>query len=474
MSRGIVKALWISFIGGLFFLYVGIKATLDEKKCNREIQGEFVDVRSFDGEKVKSLFKVYQWIFKYVVDGQEYICASYNHFTVTSRKFKEIMSRGEWVPGVNYTILINPDNPEKFTFNRKEKLNEYTWSGIVFLVLTLIMFLFFFVGLGNRNVNSSIQASSESVVQGERPENAIYTLDAIITPYVDGKLDESKTNHGKIEVDEDYTFNLSFGKYSLNLVVDSCDSAQIIISGANVCEYDVKKNKKGQAINRIHIPCDGDFTFVPADVDLVDAGYVTLHFSYEVIEKDENVSEKADPILEEMKDINTTSSQDEGENAAKNQDFDEYKTKAYSLYSDIANAALNSIRTGADSQNEDYSYMYAQYGSMTNSNFAYGVLDINDDGLDEFFMGENGTNEFPCVIYDVYTVVNGELVHLFCGGERNRMYFTDTTNVLLNEGSNGADSSMNQYFKLENDKLTPIELVRPAEKVNYELVFFSK
>ncbi len=144
MSRGIIKALWISVIGGLFLLYVGIKATLNEKKCNREIQGEFVDVRSFDGEKVKSLFKMYQWIFKYVVDGQEYICASYNHFTATTGKFKEIMSRGEWVPGVNYTILINPDNPEKFTFNRKEKLNEYTWSGIVFLVLALIMFLFFF------------------------------------------------------------------------------------------------------------------------------------------------------------------------------------------------------------------------------------------------------------------------------------------------------------------------------------------
>lgn len=281
-------------------------------------------------------------------------------------------------------------------------------------------------------------------------------------------------NRGTIEVDEDYTLNLNFGKYSLNLIVDSCDSEQIIISGANVCEYDVKKNKKGQTVNQIHIPCDGDFIFVPADVDIEDSGYVTLHFSYEVKEASKNVSDKTDSVVEEMKNIDPASSPDEEENATKEQDFDKYKTEAYSLYSDIANAALNSIRTGSDSQNEDYSYMYAQYGSMTSSNFAYGRLDINDDGLDEFFMGENGTNEFPCVIYDIYTVVNGELVHLFCGGERNRMYFTDTTNVLLNEGSNGADSSMNQYFKLENDKLTPIELVRPAEKVNYELVFFSK
>ena len=472
MSRGIIKALWISVIGGLYLLYVGIKATLNERKCNQKIQGEFVDVRSFDGEKVKSLFKTYQWIFKYVVDGQEYICASYNHFTVTTRKFKEIMSRGEWVPGVNYTILIDPDNPEKFTFNRKEKLNGYTWSGIVFLVLALIMFLFFFVALGDRNANGSIQAGNESVLQGERIENATYFLDAAITPSVEGKFDESKANHGKIEVDEDYAFHLSFGKYSLNLVVDSCDSAQITISGANVCEYDVKKNKKGQTINRIHIPCDGDFTFVPADVDLVDAGYVTLHFSCEVIEKDENVLEKADPVVEEMKDIITTSSQDKGENAPKDQDFDEYKTKAYSLYSDIANAVLKSIQTGVDSQNEEYSYMYAQFGSMASSNFAYGRLDINDDGLDEFFLGESGTNEFPCVIYDIYTVVDGKIVHLFSGGARNRMYFTDTTNVLLNEWSNGADSSWSQYVQLVDDKLKPVELVRPAEKVNYELVSF--
>ncbi len=74
-------------------------------------------------------------------------------------------------------------------------------------------------------------------------------MDAAITPSVEGKFDESKANHGKIEVDEDYTFNLSFGKYSLNLVVDSCDSTQIIISGANVCEYDVKKNKYNGLIN---------------------------------------------------------------------------------------------------------------------------------------------------------------------------------------------------------------------------------
>ena len=109
---------------------------------------------------------------------------------------------------------------------------------------------------------------------------------------------------------------------------------------------------------------------------------------------------------------------------------------------------------------------------MASSNFAYGRLDINDDGLDEFFLGENGTNEFPCVIYDIYTVVDGKIVHLFSGGERNRMYFTDTTNVLLNEWSNGADSSMIQYVQLVNDKLKPVELVRPAEKVNYELVSF--
>lgn len=143
MSRGIAKAFCICITGGLFFLYVGIKASLNEKKCNKAIRGEFVDAKCFDGEKIKSLLKTYQWIFKYVVDGQEYMCASYNHFTVTTAKFKEIMSRREWVPGVNYTILINPDEPEKFTFNRKEKLNEYTWSGIVFLVLALIMLLFF-------------------------------------------------------------------------------------------------------------------------------------------------------------------------------------------------------------------------------------------------------------------------------------------------------------------------------------------
>ena len=116
---------------------------------------------------------------------------------------------------------------------------------------------------------------------------------------------------------------------------------------------------------------------------------------------------------------------------------------------------------------------YKKSGTAS-SNFAYGRLDINDDGLDEFFLGESGTNEFPCVIYDIYTVVDGKIVHLFCGGARNRMYFTDTTNVLLNEWSNGADSSWSQYVQLVNDKLKPVELVRPAEKVNYELAFFLK
>lgn len=91
----------------------------------------------------------------------------------------------------------------------------------------------------------------------------------------------------------------------------------------------------------------------------------------------------------------------------------------------------------------------------------YLIQDIDGDGVEELIFGENGTDAEGVrgtIVYDIYTISGGELVHVLDGWVRNRYYLCEN-GMIANEGSNGADNSSYAYFTLENNALHLVESV---------------
>lgn len=82
----------------------------------------------------------------------------------------------------------------------------------------------------------------------------------------------------------------------------------------------------------------------------------------------------------------------------------------------------------------------------------YARLDIDGNGIEELLFGEYGNDGFGQVIYDIYTISNGEMLHTVFGWERN-YYFLCGNGIIGNHGSNGAASNINAYFKFHGQVL---------------------
>lgn len=95
----------------------------------------------------------------------------------------------------------------------------------------------------------------------------------------------------------------------------------------------------------------------------------------------------------------------------------------------------------------------------------YYVMDIDGDGTDELLIGLCGYEDSMGLygynngmMYDLYTMINGERVQILSSGERDRYYLCQD-NVIANEGSGGALSSSWDYYNLENGELEIKEAV---------------
>lgn len=96
-------------------------------------------------------------------------------------------------------------------------------------------------------------------------------------------------------------------------------------------------------------------------------------------------------------------------------------------------------------------YMPAMYGgSDPLSATGYCIKDLDGDGQEELIIGNIGDDEFVVnMIYDMYTMVDGELKLQFSGTERNRYYMCDN-GFFINQGSSSAAHSETIYYKLQN------------------------
>lgn len=90
------------------------------------------------------------------------------------------------------------------------------------------------------------------------------------------------------------------------------------------------------------------------------------------------------------------------------------------------------------------------------SELGYALLDLDNDGTDELIIANDAERQ---VIYDLYSLVDGKLVHVFNGWDRNSYELREGYRI-LNIGSNGAASADYVYCHLSNGQLVTDSLIR--------------
>lgn len=110
-------------------------------------------------------------------------------------------------------------------------------------------------------------------------------------------------------------------------------------------------------------------------------------------------------------------------------------------------------------ENNGFSYMYAFEENKDKDSFKYALYDLNDDGQKELLLYVDD-EYYPNMIYDIYTIVSGDMVHVLSSMERLR-YSLCKDNYIEAEYSNSAFDSGTNYYKINsNGELELVEGIR--------------
>ena len=124
---------------------------------------------------------------------------------------------------------------------------------------------------------------------------------------------------------------------------------------------------------------------------------------------------------------------------------------------------------------EDFSIMFQVQSALPleKQTLGYTVLDIDGDGTEELLFGDRHPDMKGTCLYDMYTIREGEMVHVFDGWDRNRYYIT-ADGEFINEGSNSAFHYFSAYYVYANDRLQLLRsVIHDAGKDRSEPWFVS-
>ena len=131
----------------------------------------------------------------------------------------------------------------------------------------------------------------------------------------------------------------------------------------------------------------------------------------------------------------------------------------YAEYYVLIDKISNGIENGFSENEIDELGISPLFGlNMDFADFGYNMMDIDGNGIDELIIGENGSGAWDGVIYNMYTLVDGQIVRVIYGWDRNRYYLCDN-GLIANEGSNGASSSMYIFYSYSGAELELQEAV---------------
>ena len=120
------------------------------------------------------------------------------------------------------------------------------------------------------------------------------------------------------------------------------------------------------------------------------------------------------------------------------------------LYRDLITGiagVLNGQDSGKLSAGNDYSLIIPMLaGQPDNGGLGYLIADVDGDGTDELLIGfDNDYTDGGTVFYDMYTIRDGQMVHIFTGWDRSR-YYLGSNGAILYQGSSSAFESYNGYY----------------------------
>lgn len=125
------------------------------------------------------------------------------------------------------------------------------------------------------------------------------------------------------------------------------------------------------------------------------------------------------------------------------------------MYAEVIDKYVTAIEEKWDSnklEEEDMSPEYNAVNVATGGdaidNIGYTFYDVNNDGIDELLIGEIAEGDLKGTVYDIYTMVDREPVHVLSGSARDRYYALEG-GLIVNESSSGADDSEWQSYDIE-------------------------
>ena len=126
----------------------------------------------------------------------------------------------------------------------------------------------------------------------------------------------------------------------------------------------------------------------------------------------------------------------------------------YPQYNEIVRKYYEGALAGWDIsqfQENDLCYLAGYYSDI--NKLGYCLLDVDNDGTDELFIGTTEDEGYEGMFFDMYTLTDGKAELVTTSGERDRYYLCED-NTIANEGSSSAFLSVNYYYDYKSGKLS--------------------
>ncbi|MBQ6520936.1 MAG: hypothetical protein IJI14_19700 [Anaerolineaceae bacterium] len=133
---------------------------------------------------------------------------------------------------------------------------------------------------------------------------------------------------------------------------------------------------------------------------------------------------------------------------------------------------LTAFLQGSGEKSDNYSVIFSMLaGNEGAKNTGFYVADLDNNGTPEMLFGEFHPGMNAPVLYDMYTIKNDELVHVFDGWDRSRYYLCENGGI-AHEGSSSAFNSFTSLNYYTDGELRLMQSIIYDSNANAEQPWF--